>query len=67
MSIQPVFVSCYRGDELIARYEFGEPIGQLGPNPVPDEVHRDAAKTQLTNEQKAFPPYSDIRFRVERA
>ena len=62
--VKQVIVECKRGQEIIARYEIGVPIS-IGPTvPPPDSEFVDHAKTNLTNQRLAFPPYTDITFNV---
>ena len=58
------FVDCFRGDVLIASYPFG--YGQtLEPTPPPsNESLVVGAKTNLSTERLAFPPFDGIRFVV---
>jgi hypothetical protein len=64
MPVKKIFVDCRRGGKLIASYEHGWPIAVL-PVPAPDrKLLIDQAKSQLTTDRLASPPYDDITFEV---
>lgn len=66
MGVIIVTVKCLRGADLIASYEFGYGI-TIGPSSPPtDECLMDGAKTNLTNEGIAFPPYEGVTFKILR-
>jgi hypothetical protein len=62
--VKRVDVDCVRDGQIIASYDFG--YGEtLGPSARPD--HRsliEEAKSNLTSEDIAFPPYAGIEFKV---
>jgi hypothetical protein len=56
-----VFVKCWRRSQLLATYEFRVPASLAAP-PLFDTVELISdAKSQLTTDRLAFPPYYDIR------
>jgi len=59
-----VFVDCVRNGQVLAFYQFG--YGEtLAPTARPEHQSLMAqAKTNLTNERIAFPPYTGIEFKV---
>ncbi|WP_139347219.1 hypothetical protein [Herbaspirillum sp. VT-16-41] len=64
MSVQKVFVDCLKDGSRIATYEFG--YGEtLDKTPPPhSSALIEEAKTSLTLERKAFPPYEGIEFKI---
>jgi len=57
-------VHCRRNGESIQTYEFGLP-DTLGLRVPPSEKELiDQAKSNLTTERLAFPPWADIEFEV---
>jgi hypothetical protein len=66
MGVVPVIINCRRAGKLIKSYEMG--YGEtLGPSTPPsDESFINEAKTALTNDGLARPPYADIQFEVVR-
>jgi hypothetical protein len=62
-----VWVHCYREGSLLRSYDFGIPV-PADPRalmlPSRDELEAQA-KTHLTTERLAFPPYEGIRFEIE--
>jgi hypothetical protein len=62
--MRKVFVKCWRRRQLLATYEFRVPASISSP-PLFDgaELISDA-KSQLTTDRLAFPPYDDIRCEV---
>jgi hypothetical protein len=59
-----VFVDCVRGNEIIRTYDFLVPATLAGPPiPDPDKLIMEA-KTNLTNEHLATPPYDGINFNI---
>ncbi len=63
--IRRMVVECWRNGQLLASYPSSLTGTLAGPPPAPDEEGLiDDAKTQLTNEGLAFPPYSGIEFRI---
>ena len=62
--MRQVFVECWSGGKLIKTYDFGVPDAILpGKPPGPDALVGEA-KTMLTNDRLAFPPYDGITFKV---
>jgi isopropylmalate/homocitrate/citramalate synthase len=62
--MKKAFVDCRRNGQSIRVYDFGLP-DTLGPTVPPERKELiDQAKTALTNERLAFPPYDDIEFDV---
>lgn len=60
-----VTVECWRGGQLIASYDSVLTGTLAAPPPAPDKEQLiNDAKTQLTNDRLAFPPYTDIEFRI---
>jgi hypothetical protein len=62
-----IFVDCMRDGELIRTYDFLCPASQAGP-PVlpPDESFIVQAKTNLSYERLAAPPFAEIKFVIRR-
>jgi hypothetical protein len=62
-----IFVDCMRDGELIRMYDFLCPASLAGP-PVlpPDESSIEQAKTNLSNERLAGPPFAEMNFVVRR-
>ena len=62
--VKKILVDCRRNGESIRVYDFGWPIGMV-PGPPPDRNSLiDEAKSNLTTERLAFPPWEDIEFEV---
>jgi hypothetical protein len=62
-----VIVKCRRGKELIASYPLSY-ARTIGPSsPPPTETFVAEAKSNLTTEGLAFPPYEGIKFEVVRS
>ena len=62
-----VWVHCYRRGTHIRTYDFGVPIpldASAYTPPAREQLEADA-KTQLTDEGLAAPPYDGITFRIE--
>jgi hypothetical protein len=59
-----VFVDCVREGQVIASYDFG--YGEtIGPSARPDHPSLIAeAKSNLTSQRIAHPPYAGIEFKV---
>lgn len=62
MSVRQKFIDCIREGKVIASYPVGIPIGLLPGAPVDMRALEDGAKTQLTNDGIAFPPWEGITF-----
>lgn len=62
--VKQILVDCWHDDKLIRAYDFGATISVAGPVMPPYEKLIGDAKTNLTNEGLAFPPYDGITFRV---
>lgn len=63
--MRKVFVECRRGSAVIATYEVSVPASLAAPPVMPDrEDLISEAKTNLTNQGLAFPPYEGIEFRI---
>ena len=62
--MKKIFVDCWRGGKLIASYEFGWPIGLLPGAPPERNRLIDQAKSLLTSNRIASPPYDGITFGV---
>jgi hypothetical protein len=64
MSSKQVFVDCVRDGQAIASYSFGyaETLGPSVPPSHPSLVAE--AKTNLTNQAIAYPPYAGVEFRA---
>jgi len=65
--IKKIWIHCYRDGAPLRSYDFGVPVPAdpsafQWPSREPLEA---AAKTQLTTERLAFPPYDGIRFEIE--
>jgi len=66
MSVRPIFVDCFRNGRLLVSYEFGEPVGLIPGKPASDESLRDEAKSNLTSDRIALPPYDGFTFNIRR-
>ncbi len=67
MSVRKVFVDCVKDGSLIATYPFSydETLALLDKTPPPHSSGLiEGAKTNLTDERKAFPPYEGIEFKI---
>jgi len=62
--MKKIFVDCWRQGELIASYEYGLPEGRLPGAPPERQSLIDQAKSQLTTDRKASPPYQGITLDV---
>ena len=65
--MKKVWVHCYQGTTLLRSYDFGVPV-PADPRAfrLPTKEHLEAeAKTNLTTERLAFPPYTGITFRID--
>ncbi len=65
--MRKIWVHCYKGDTLLKSYDFG--IGETLNDatlalPTREDLEADA-KTNLTNEGLAGPPYDGIKFRID--
>jgi hypothetical protein len=61
------YVDCFRDGKLITTYEFLCPGSlALPPQPPANEKLILEAKTNLTDERLAVPPYEGITFKVRR-
>jgi hypothetical protein len=62
--MKKVFVDCVREGKIIATYDFG--YGEtIGPSARPShETVVNSARSNLTSERIAFPPYAGIEFKV---
>jgi hypothetical protein len=62
--MKKVYVKCWKGSQLLATYEFGVPASAAAP-PLFDAAGMiSEAKSQLTTDRLAFPPYDEIRCEV---
>jgi hypothetical protein len=62
--LKRVFVDCVRDGQVVASYDFGYAETQ-GPSMPPNHQSLIAeAKTNLTNQAIAYPPYAGIEFKV---
>ena len=64
MPVKKIFVDCSRGGKIIASYEYGWPIGLLTSNLPDRQPLIDEAKTQLTTDRLAAPPYDGVTFSI---
>lgn len=65
--IKKVWVYCYQGYTLLRSYDFGVPVPadeRAFQLPQRERLESDA-KTFLTNERLAFPPYTGISFKID--
>jgi hypothetical protein len=63
-SSKQVFVDCVRDGQVIASYDFGY-AETLGPSMPPSHQSLIAeAKSNLTSQAIAHPPYAEIEFKV---
>jgi hypothetical protein len=62
--LKRVFVDCVRDGQVIASYDFG--YGEtIGPSLLPGHQSFIAeAKSNLTSEAIAYPPYAGVEFKV---
>ena len=62
--MKKILVDCRRNGESIRVYDFGLPES-LGLTVSPSKQELiDQAKSNLTNERLAFPPWADVEFEV---
>jgi hypothetical protein len=62
-----VFVDCLRDDKVIRTYDFLCSASLAAAPVVPPNAHIiEQAKTNLTNERLAVPPYAGMTFRIRR-
>jgi hypothetical protein len=65
--IKTVWVHCYQGITLLKSYDFGVPVpADERAFRLPTREHLEAeAKTNLTTEGLARPPYTGISFKID--
>jgi len=65
--MRTIWVHCYKGGTLLRSYDFGVPetLNDAAVRMPTKESLEDQAKTNLTNERLAGPPYDEIRFEIE--
>jgi len=64
--MKKIFVDCRRGAEILATYEFAwqPPLDARAATALEQDELIKQAKTNLTDERRAFPPYDGIAFDV---
>lgn len=60
MSVRHVFIDCLKHGKVIASYPIGIPIALLPGAPPDTKKLEEEAKSQLTTDRIAFPPYEGI-------
>lgn len=62
-----IWVHCYKGDALLRSYDFGVgiPLDASALELPTREALETEAKTNLTNERLAYPPYEGIKFKID--
>lgn len=65
-NLKKVFVDCVHDGRVIASYQFGYGETTAPTAPPTHQSLVAKAKTNLTNERLAFPPYDGIEFKVRR-
>jgi hypothetical protein len=65
--IRKVWFHCVRDGKRFASYDFGIPIPLAVSKAAPptNQKLEDEAKTNLTNQRLAFPPYTGVTFEIE--
>lgn len=62
-----IFVDCSRDGNVIRTYDFLCPASSAAPPVLPPSDHFiEQAKTNLTNERLAVPPYAGMTFKIRR-
>ncbi len=63
-----MWVHCYKGGTLLRSYDFSVPatLNDAGVQLSASASLEAQAKTNLTNEHLAWPPYAEISFNIER-
>jgi len=62
-----IFVDCKRDGEVIRTYDFLCPASQASPPVLPPDDHFiEQAKTNLSNERLAAPPFAGMKFIIRR-
>jgi hypothetical protein len=59
-----VSVECWRGGKLLASYSMEYVVTLGAPATTPTESFISEAKTNLSNERLAQPPFDDIQFKL---
>ena len=65
--MRKIMVHCYQGDTLLRSYDFGvaETANDAALRLPTREGLEAEAKTNLTNERLARPPYDGIKFKID--
>ncbi len=65
--MKKIRVHCYQKGTHIMLYEFGveEPLNAAAVAPPTTQSLESEAKSNLTTEGLAFPPYADITFKID--
>lgn len=65
--MRTIWVHCYRDGSLLRSYDFGVPetMNDAAVRQPSAKELEDQAKTNLTTEKLAFPPYTGITFEIE--
>ena len=67
MSVRHAFIDCHQNGIVIASYPIGIPITALPSAPLDMKKLEEEAKSQLTTDQIAFPPYEGITCQIRYA
>jgi hypothetical protein len=62
--MKKIFVDCFRAGEFVVSYDFGIPQPIMPGLPPDVDQLIDEAKTNLSNDRLAFPPYEGITFKI---
>ena len=65
--MRKALIHCYRDGTLLRSYDFGIPetMNDAAVRQPRSKELEDQAKTNLTTEKLAFPPYAGITFKIE--
>jgi hypothetical protein len=60
MTNRSVYVKCWLGSQVLASYEFLMPATKAAPPVIQPDTPIAEAKSNLTADRLAYPPYDDI-------
>lgn len=62
-----VYIKCWQGSRLLRTYDFLVGGSQASPPIIEPDTLKAEARSNLTTEHLAFPPYDGIRFEIANA